>query len=132
MQRQDTEQKHLRSTCIFAVFLLLAGGANLLGFSGIPELESLMTSCNYLILTGLLLYWFQSVRARLLPSRSKTWVMGAALMMLLYQLLRVFKYRFATEPGVHRYLVYLYFVPFVLFSLLFLLTCLRFRRFYYL
>ena len=128
MQRQDTEQKHLRSTCIFAVFLLLAGGANLLGFSGIPELESLMTSCNYLIYVGLLLYWFRSVRDRLLPSRAKTWIMDAALLMLLYQLLRVFKYRFATEPGVHRYLVYLYFVPMVLIPTLFLMTCLRIRR----
>ncbi len=128
MRQQDTEQDILRSTCIFLVFLLLAGLVNLMGFSGIAELESLMASCNYLIYVGLLLYWFRSVRDRLLPTRAKGWVMSAALLMLLYQLLRVFKYRFATEPGVHRYLVYLYFVPMVLIPTLFLMTCLRIRR----
>ena len=62
MRQQDTEQDILRSTCIFMVFLLLAGLVNLMGFSGIAELESLMASCNYLIYVGLLLYWFRSVR----------------------------------------------------------------------
>ena len=117
-----------RHTWIFVAFLLLAGAANVLSVTGNPVPDALMTSCNYLILTGLLLYWFQSVRARLLPSRSKTWVMGAALMMLLYQLLRVFKYRFATEPAMIRHLVYLYFAPMTLIPALFLMTSLRIHR----
>ena len=122
------EKKLKRNTCLFIVFLLLAGVANLLAFSGNSEIESLMTEVNYLIYVGLLLFWFQSVRARLLPSRAKSWVMGAALMMLLYQLLRVFKYRYAIAPVVIRYLAYLYFVPMTLISALFLMTCLRIRR----
>lgn len=117
-----------RRTWFFFAFLLLSGVANALSRTGNPGLDALMTSCNYLILTGLLLYWFQSVRARLLPSRPKTWVMGAALMMLLYQLLRVFKYRFATEPSMIRYLVYLYFAPMTLIPTLFLMTSLRIHR----
>ena len=116
-----------RRTIFFAAFLLMAGFANLLAFSGNSELESLMTEANYLIYIGLLLFWLRSVRARLLPSRTGTWVTGAALMMLLYQLLRVFKYRFAVEPGAMRYSVYLYFLPMTLIPTLFLMTSLHIR-----
>lgn len=122
------ERNTKRNTWLFIAFLLLAGVANTLAYIGIPELEALMTEVNYLVYTGLLLFWLQSVRTRLLPSRTKDWVTGAALMMILYQLLRVFKYRFATEPGAMRYAVYLYFVPMTLIPTFFLLTCLRIRR----
>ncbi len=77
---------------------------------------------------GLLLFWFQSIRARLLPSRTKNWMVCAALLLLFYQLLRVFCYRFAAEPAVMRYLIYLYFIPMTLIPTLFLMTCLRIRR----
>ena len=117
-----------RRTLIFVVFLLLAGVANVLSMTGNPMLDALMAGCNYLIFVGLLLYWFQSVRARLLPSRAKNRIITAALLMLLYQLLRVFKYRFATEAAATRYLIYLYFAPMTLIPTLFLMTCLRIRR----
>jgi hypothetical protein len=122
------EKKLKRNTSLFIVFLLLAGVANLLAWAGIPALEALMAEANYLIYTGLLLFWLQSVQARLLKSRTKTWVTGAARMMLLYQLLRVFKYRFAVEPAAMRYAIYLYFVPMTLIPTLFLMTCLRILR----
>ena len=122
------DRKTRRSTYLFVTFLLLAGIAYIYSRSGIPILEALMTSCNYLIYQGLLLFWFQSVRARLLPSRAKNGVISAALLLLLYQLLRVFKYRFATEPTMTRYLAYLIFAPMTLIPTLFLITCLRIRR----
>ena len=122
------EKKINRNTCLFNAFLLLAGVANLLAWVGIPTLETLMTEANYLIYVGLTLFWLQSVQARLLASREKTWVTGAAWMMLLYQLLRVFKYRFAVEPAAMRYAIYLYFVPMTLIPTLFLMTCLHIRR----
>ena len=122
------EKNSGRNTWLFIAFLLLAGVANVLAFTGISELEALMTEVNYLIYIGLLLFWLQSVRARLLPSRAKTWVTGAALMMLLYQLVRVFKYRFAVEAAVRRYAVYLYFVPMTQIPTFFLMTSLRIRR----
>ncbi len=118
----------VRRTCHFIVFLLLAGVANLLSRSGIAVLEAACTGCNYLIYVGLLLYWSQSVRARLLPSRAKNWMVGAALLLLLYQLLRVFSYRFATEPVTVRSLNYLYFTSMTLIPSFFLMTCLRIRR----
>lgn len=118
------EEKINRNTCLFIVFLLLAGVANVLSRSSIALLESVMTVVNYLILTGLLLYWIQSVRVRLLPSRARTWTVSAGLMMLFYQLLRIFRYRFAVDVPVHRYAVYLYFVPMTAAPALFLMTCL--------
>ena len=118
----------VRRTCLFVAFFLLAGVVNLLSRSGIAVLDALCTGCNYLIYVGLLLYWFQSVRARLLPSRTKNWVVGAAALLLLYQLLRVFAYRCATKPAAIRYLCYLYFGPMTLIPTLFLMTCLRIYR----
>ena len=117
-----------RRTGLFAVFLLLGGTANVLSRTGYPAVDALLAGCNYLIYIGLLLSWFQSVRSRLLPSRAKNGMIGAALLMLLYQLLRVFKYRFTTVPTVMRYLVYLFFVPMTVIPTLFLMTCLRIRR----
>ena len=123
-----SDRKMNRSTWLFAGILLIAGIANLLSRIGIPAFEAGMTALNYLICTGLLLYWAQSVRARLLPSRARLWTVSAALMMLLYQLLRIFKYRFAVETVLLRYTVYLYFVPMTLIPTLFLMTCLCIRR----
>ncbi len=123
------EQKKIRRRiCLFVVFLLLAGVANMFSRTGIPALDALMAGCNYLIYVGLLLYWAQSVRARLLPSRAKNRMIGAALLLLFYQLLRVFKYRFVLGPAAMRYLVYLFFVPMVMIPTLFLMSCLRIRR----
>ena len=117
-----------RHTWLFLAFLLLAGVANVFCRIGGPVLYAFLKSCNDLIYIGLLLYWFQSVRARLLASRARNRMMAAALLMLFYQLLRVFKYRFTTEPAVSRYLAYLYFVPMTMIPTLFLMTCLGIRR----
>ncbi len=123
------EEKKIRwRTGCFAAFFLAAGVANALSRTGNPISDALMAGCNYLILTGLLLSWLQSVRTRLLTSRTKSGIIQAALLMLMYQLLRVFKYRFVTDPAWARYLVYLYFAPMTLIPTLFLMTCLRIRR----
>ena len=122
------EKMTRRRTWLFLAFLLLAGVVYAFSRCGIAVLETLCTSCNYLIYMGLLLSWFQSVRARLLPSRAKNRMTAAALLLIFYQLLRVFMYRFATEPAVMRYLCYLYFAPMTLVPTFFLMTCLRIRR----
>ena len=87
-----------------------------------------MADLNYVILIGLQLFWIQSVRVRLLPSAARTSTLSAAYLMLLYMLLRIFKYRFAVEPAVLRYLVYAYWIPQMLIPALFLMTCIRIRR----
>ncbi len=122
-------QRETRHTCLFILCLLLAGAANVLSKTLEPALVgSLMTSLNYLILTGLLLFWIHSVRVRLLPSPAMTSVLAAALLMLAYLLVRIFKYRFAVEPVVMRYAVYAYWIGQMLIPALFLMTCIRIRR----
>ena len=120
--------KQNRNTWLFLAFLLLAGAANVLSRVFSPEAASLMTALNYVILTGLLLFWIQSVRTRLLPSAVRTYILSAAFLMLLYMLLRIFRYRFAVEPVVIRYTVYAYYIPQLLIPALFLMTCIRILR----
>ena len=122
------EKRTRRNTVLFVAFFLLAGLIYMLSRSGIAVLEAACTGCNYLIYAGLLLFWLQSVRTRLLPSRTKTWMICAALLLLFYQVLRVLMYRCATEPAAIRYLSYLFFTPMTLVPTLLLMTCLRIRR----
>ena len=121
-------KKQNRNTILFIGFLLLAGIANLMSRSAVPAQDAFMAIVNYLIYIGLLLLWVESVRTRLVLSKARVYMISAALMMFLYILLRVFKYRFATDIPVIRYTVYLYFVPKSLIPALFLMTCLRIHR----
>ena len=101
-----------RNTLLFIGFFLLAGIANALSRVSAPSAPSaLMTGVNYMIYIGMLLFWTQSVRTRLLPSRARNCVTAAAVLMLFYQLVRIFKYRIAYDLPVIRYSVYLYSVP---------------------
>ena len=120
--------KQNQNTWLFLAFLLLAGVANVLSRVFSPGPASLMTALNYVILTGLLLFWIQYVRTRLLPSAVRTHVLSAAFLMLLYMLLRIFNYRFAVEPVVIRYINYAYWIPQTLIPALFLMTCIRIER----
>ena len=120
--------KQNRNTGLFFGFFLLAGAANLLSRSGIPSLDGLLAFFNYLAYIGLLLFWIEAVRVRLLPSAAKTGIMSAAFLMLTYMLLRIFKYRFAMTAGVTRYAVYAYWIPQVLIPTLFLMTGIRVWR----
>ena len=87
-----------------------------------------MSCINYLILTGLLLFWIEAVRFRLLPSAARTATLSAAFFMLLYMFLRIFKYRFAVSIIAQRYAVYAYWVPQMLIPGLFLITCIHISR----
>ena len=117
-----------RNTWLFLSFLLLAGAANLFSRTGIYALDSLMSCVNYVTYVGLLLFWIEAVRVRLLPSGARTCVLGAAGLMLLYILLRIFKYSFAVSVVPTRYAVYAYWIPQMLIPALFLMTCIRIRR----
>ena len=121
-------QNQTRSTLLFLAFLLLAGIANLLSRFFDPRGAALMSGLNYVLLTGLLLFWILSVQERLLPSAAKTSVLGAAFLMLFYLLLRIFKYRLSVEPEVIRCAVYAYWIPQMFVPAFFLMTCIRIRR----
>ena len=120
--------KQNKNTRLFIGFLLLAGIANLVSRLPVSELSTLMTCFNYLTYIGLLLFWIMAVRVRLLPSAARTSILGAALLMLLYMLVRIFKYRFAVSVIASRYAVYAYWIPQMLIPALFLMTCIRIRR----
>ena len=120
--------KQIRNTWLFIGLLLLSGIANLFTRTAVPELDTLMTCVNYLTYIGLLLFWIEAVRIRLLPSAARTSILSAAFLMLLYMLLRVFKYRFAVSVIALRYAVYAYWIPQMLIPTLFLMTCIRIRR----
>ena len=120
--------KSTRNTALFLGFLLLAGFANLFSRTAIPELDSLMACVNYVTYIGLLLFWMEAVRVRLLPSAARTSVLGSAFLMLLYMLLRIFKYRFAVSVILTRYAVYAYWIPQMMIPALFLMTCFRILR----
>ena len=120
--------KQNKNTWLFIGFLLLAGIANLLSRLPGSEKSTLMTCVNYLTFLGLLLFWIEAVRVRLLPTAARTSILGAAFLMLLHLLLRIFKYRFAVSVVSMRYTVYAYWIPQMLTPALFLISCFRIRR----
>ena len=120
--------KQKRNTWLFIGFLLLAGIANLISRLPGSETSTLMTCVNYLTYIGLLLFWIEAVRTRLLPTAARTSILSAAFLMLLHMLLRIFKYRFAVSVVALRYAVCAYWIPQMLIPALFLMTCIRIRR----
>ena len=116
-------------TALFIGLLLLAGVCSALQRSQTPFFGTLLFCVNFMIYASLLLFWLQSVRARLLPTRARAYVVAAAILMLAYLVLRVFKYRIAGDAlTTQRYAVYAYWVPQMLIPTFFLMTCLRIRR----
>ena len=117
-----------KNTLRFIAFLLLAGCANLLSRIDQPVFGKIMTASNALILFGLLLFWLQSVRMRLLPSGARRCVVAIVLLLLLWLMLRTVKYQIAGDSISKRYLAYAYWIPQMLTPSLFLMSCIRIRR----
>lgn len=123
---RDTNQT--KGTIIFICLLIIAGVCNLFTSTNNILFSTVMFSANFLIYAGLLLYWIQSVRARLLPTKVRSYVLASAVLMLMYLTLRVFKYRIAEADVIpSRYAVYAYWIPQVLIPTLFLMTCIGIR-----
>lgn len=121
-----TQQKR---TGLFLGVLLFAGVCNMFTRTKIPFLNTLMFCLNFLLCAGLLLYWMQSVRARLLPTKARGYIVAAVVLMLGYLILRIFKYRIVTDAVIPaRYAVYAYWMPQLLIPALFCMTCIRVRR----
>ena len=121
--------KQVRNTALFVGCLLLAGVCNVFSRSDEPLLNTVLFCVNFAIYAGLLLFWMQSVRSRLLPTSARSYIVAAVILMLAYLLVRVFKYRVAGAAVVlNRYAVYAYWTPQMLIPALFLMTCLRIRR----
>ncbi|MBQ3706639.1 MAG: hypothetical protein II889_01905 [Clostridia bacterium] len=120
--------KENRSTCLFFVFLLLGGITNLLTRTHISVVDTFMFSANFMIYIGLLIYWMISVRARLLPTRVRGYILASAVLNIVYLLVRVLRFRILTDVIVRRYVDYLYNLAPILVPTLFLMTCIRIRK----
>ena len=131
-KRTDKQNGQTKSVLLFVEFIILAGLCQGCGaISDVPDLfmNTLMFSANFIIYIGLLLFWMQSVRNRLLPTKARSYILAAAVFMLLYLTLRAFKYRTARNSvDLTRYAVYAYWIPQLLIPTLFLTACICFRR----
>ena len=127
-ERRMPRARKSRGIRLYAALLLLAGLANLFSRTHLAALDTLLACVSYVIYIALLLGWAESVRIRLLPTPARRSVLSAAFLMLLYMLLRVFKYRFAVDTAPIRYVVYAYWLPQTLIPTLFLMTALRVFR----
>ena len=58
-----------RNTWLFIGFFILAGMCYLLTRTNRLFLNTFMFSANFMIYIGMLIFWIQSVRARLLPTK---------------------------------------------------------------
>ena len=133
-------QRSRRDVFLFVAGFLLAGALHLLdrhfnallleetpdGSAALAFGSTVLFVLNLAIYCFLLLRWTLSVYTRLLPSRSRAYLMGAAAMMLVFLLIRSIKYRQAAyNSPMEHFLWYAYYVPLLAVPGLFLLTCLR-------
>ncbi|MBR5362225.1 MAG: hypothetical protein IK134_02715 [Oscillospiraceae bacterium] len=101
-------RKQSKGILLFVCVLLLGGFCHVMD-SVIAEGNNYIIStglfCTVLMIySGLILYWLQSVRRRLLPSCARSYVIAAGGMMLLFLVLRTVKYRIGTwSPPIKRY-----------------------------
>jgi hypothetical protein len=96
-RRNAALTKQNRNTLLFVLFLLLGGITYLLTRTYVSMLDTFMFSANFMIYIGLLIFWMQSVRVRLLPTRARSYIITAAALMIVYLLIRVLRFRILTE-----------------------------------
>ena len=118
-----------KNTILFVCLLLAACGCYLLTRTTPESFDVLMFTANYGLFAGLILFWLQSVRVRLLPTRAKTYIFNAGVFMLMLLTVRAVKYRvILNNTAVVRYLGYFYNVPMVLIPTMFFMTAVCIRR----
>lgn len=82
-----------------------------------------MFCANFMIYIGLIIFWAQTIRTRILPTKTRSYMMASSVFMITYILQRVFKYRaVVSSVTVSRFIGYFYFVPLVMVPTLLLVT----------
>ena len=116
-----------RNTVWFIGFLLLGGIFHYFDPTENLALNSFLFCGRYAVFSGLVLFWIQSVRSRLLPTRVRTYMVAAGILMLSLLALQVFSNRIvgdaAAAAEVNRYSKYAYWIPQTLNPALFLAAC---------
>ena len=117
-----------RNTILFVAFLLLCGVLHFNERYDHPILPDTVVFCTvFAIYATLILFWMQTVRDRLIRSRSRNYTLSAGGLMMLYLLTRTLKYRIVNTTMLTRYLWYINYVPLILIPTLFLMACIRFH-----
>ena len=128
MKEDIALRRQIKDTLLFLGFLLLAGFLHSADMDIIYWGNTLIYCTEYLIYAGLILSWLQALRQRLLPTRSKGYLLASACLLLLFVAAQFTKYRLSVTPGLTRYCWYAYYLPIILVPTLFLMTCIRIRR----
>lgn len=129
-------RKQTKSMAIFVALLLLAGIFHVTDVvihrKGIYYPSTLMFSTVTMIYSGLILFWVQSVRIRLLPSRAKNDIIASGLLMLLFHFVRSVRYRMMVWSPfalfLSRHCWYFWYVPIIMVPTLFLTSILAFGK----
>ena len=122
------DKRQRKTTRLFLAILAFCGGITYLGYVPWPFLNTFSFCLQIMLYAGLVLFWLQSVRTRLLPSRARRYIEIAAVFMILMLVLRALRYRITTSPVFELYCWYAYYVPLLMIAALFLSSCLRLGR----
>ncbi len=121
-----------RNTWLFAGFLLLGGLMHYFDPTENLFLNSFLFTGRFAVFTGLVLFWIRSVRSRLLPTRVRTYMTAAGVMMVCLLAVQVFSNRIAGDAvgaaALNRWSKYVYWVPQTVNPALFLMAAVRIRR----
>ena len=137
------QDKTRLATVLFVPGIFLAGLSNAMSkyiiqqyavdpvkLTALPFLSTLLFCANLSVYLFLLVFWIHSVQGRLLPSRSRNYLITAALCAIAMLILRSIKYRLidVADLDLTRYIWYAYYVPMILLPTLFLMTCITIER----
>ena len=110
-----------KTTSRFICFMIIAGICNMLTKTQSTLVNSVMFCVNFMIYIGLIIVWARTVRDRILPTKTRSYMLASSVFMILYMLQRVFRYReVLSSVIVYRSMAYIYYIPLVMIpSLLF-------------
>ena len=115
-------------TSTFICFLLLAGVCNMLTKVQSTFVATLMFCLNFMIYIGLIIFWVQHVIKRILPTKTRGYIIASSFFMILYILQRVVRYRLLINSVIaYRYLGYFYFIPLIMMPSLLLVTAIHLK-----
>ena len=123
----EDAKKTRRNTRIVLALVLLSGILHSFQAYLPPFFDTLIYTIRYTLHTGILLYWLQSVRHRLVRSTSRTALLMAGCLLIAMEVISCCKYRFMDyDREVEILLWYLYYVPMLMVTTLFFLAGLSF------
>ena len=110
-----------KTTSTFICFLIIAGICNIFVGTQSTLFNSVMFCVNFMIYIALIIVWAQTVRDRILPTKTRAYMLASSVFMIIYMLQRVFRYReVLSSVIVYRSMAYVYYIPLVMIpSLLF-------------